>query len=136
MAEVDLTVNGRTYRLICQDGEEGRLRQLSGEIDAEVSKLSASDGRVGESRMLLMAALVIADERSELRERVGQLEKDFARLKDQEGRADASREEIETQLGAALQDAAERIQRIAKRIEAQPDGSGGVGGSGDGRLPF
>lgn len=61
MAEVDVVVAGRTYRLGCEDGQEGHLAALAAALDVEARTLAARTGAIGEGRLLLMTALMIAD---------------------------------------------------------------------------
>jgi cell division protein ZapA len=62
MAQVAVTVNGRSYRFDCGDGEEARLQELATFVKGRVEELTRQHGNAGEERMLLMAALLIADE--------------------------------------------------------------------------
>ncbi|MSP51969.1 MAG: cell division protein ZapA [Alphaproteobacteria bacterium] len=62
MAQVDVAINGRTYQVNCDDGEEDHLRGLADYVDRKVGELVTSVGQVGESRLMLMVALVVADE--------------------------------------------------------------------------
>lgn len=62
MGQVAVTVNGRTYRLKCGDGEEARLLELAGYLTARVEAVAKEFGQVGDDRLLLMAALLITDE--------------------------------------------------------------------------
>ena len=62
MGQVAITLNGRTYRLRCGEGEESRLIQLAGVVRRRVDELAAEYGNVNDERLLLMAALLIADE--------------------------------------------------------------------------
>lgn len=61
MATVDVTVGGRQYQLACEDGQERHLASLAAMVDAEARGLASQIGVVGEARLLLMAALMIAD---------------------------------------------------------------------------
>jgi cell division protein ZapA len=70
MGQVQVTLNGRTYRLACGDGEEGRLHALAAHVRSKVDTLARELGQVGEERLFLMAALLVADELFEARERV------------------------------------------------------------------
>jgi cell division protein ZapA len=74
MGQVTVTVNGRTYRLRCGDGEEERLIALATHVGERIDELAAEFGQVGDERLLLMAALLMADELWEVRERLDQLE--------------------------------------------------------------
>lgn len=61
MAEVDVVVAGRTYRLGCEDGQEGHLAALAAAVDAEARSIAGRTGALGEGKLLLMAALMMAD---------------------------------------------------------------------------
>jgi cell division protein ZapA len=65
MGQVSVPVNGRSYTISCEDGQETRIRRLAQYVDAKVGEFVASAGQVGEARLLLLAALVIADELSD-----------------------------------------------------------------------
>lgn len=62
MGQVSVTLNSRMYRLACEDGEEGRLVELATHVKERVDELTLQFGQVGDDRLLLMAALLIADE--------------------------------------------------------------------------
>ena len=62
MPLVNVMVNSRAYTIACDDGEEDHLRELAAHVDDKVRELLGSVGQVGETRLLLMAALLIADE--------------------------------------------------------------------------
>jgi cell division protein ZapA len=74
MGQVAVTLNGRTYRLRCGDGDEPRLLQLAGYLEQRIEALAAEFGQVGDERLLLMAALLIADELWDAREQLQQLD--------------------------------------------------------------
>lgn len=67
MAKITLNVGGRSYGLTCRDGEEGHLLQLAALIDSKCTEANATLGVMPEPRLLLTAALLIADELTELR---------------------------------------------------------------------
>ncbi|KPF77609.1 hypothetical protein IP88_05750 [alpha proteobacterium AAP81b] len=67
MADVAVTIAGRSYSLACRDGDEGRVAELAGEIAAKADGLTRSLGTMSEARLLLMSALMIADELHDLR---------------------------------------------------------------------
>ncbi len=62
MGQVAITLNGRTYRLACQDGEEERLLALGNHVRSHVDRLTREFGQVGDDRLLAMVAILIADE--------------------------------------------------------------------------
>ena len=65
MAEVDITVNKRLYRISCKDGEEDRIMFLAKLLDSQVYQLVEKIGQLGEARMILLAALVLLDKSDE-----------------------------------------------------------------------
>ena len=66
MAEVDITINRRSYRISCKDGEEERIKSLATLINNQVQKLSEKIGQLGEARMILLASLVLLDKSDEV----------------------------------------------------------------------
>lgn len=74
MGQVSITLNGRTYRLRCGDGEEQRLLELSAHVRDTVERLAADFGQVGDDRLMIMAALLVTDELFEARARMAELQ--------------------------------------------------------------
>ncbi len=70
MAQVSVTIDGRKYRLACNEGEEARLERLATMIDAKIGELRSTFGEIGDQRLVVMAALTIADSLSEARDEV------------------------------------------------------------------
>jgi len=70
MAQVTVRINGYAYTLACQDGEEEHLLAMAGEVDRRIEAIRHAAGQSGEARMLVMAALVLADDLYETRKRV------------------------------------------------------------------
>jgi cell division protein ZapA len=102
MGQISLTVNGRPFSVVCEDGQEARIRRLGQYVDAKVAEFVKSVGQVGEARLLLLAALVIADELADANEAL-RLERSEAR---------------EPEAAAAVDAAANGIHSIAQRVEA------------------
>ena len=65
MAQVSVTINGRGYQIACDDGQEAHLNQLGQYVDKRVQELVQAVGQVGDSRLLVMVSLLIADELAE-----------------------------------------------------------------------
>ena len=123
MADVTVTINGHNYVVACKDGEEKHLHFLADYVSKKVSSLVVSFGQIGESRLMLMAALFIADELSEAFSQLGDLKADVAELKLKLQKAEratqgAGGQANEEAIAAILGDAAKRIEALAARIEA------------------
>lgn len=106
MAQVTLSVNGRPYVVGCEDGQEAHLNELARLFDEQVQQVSKDVGQLGETRLFLMAALLLADELSDLRGRMAGLQADHARLQSEAGT-------VEGRAVAALEAAARRIEKLA-----------------------
>ncbi len=106
MAQVSVEVNGRAYVIGCEDGQERRLTHLAAVVDAQVRQVARDVGPLGETRLMLMGARVMADDLAELRGEVESLRAQVA-----EAKADAGRAELAAV--AALDAAAARLERLA-----------------------
>lgn len=105
MAQLTIEVNGRSYAVGCEDGQETHLRGLAAQIDAQVRLLAHEVGPLGETRLLLMAALMLADELSEARGRATMLESEAQRLREAQVRTEEA-------AAAALIAAADRLDKL------------------------
>ena len=101
MGQVTLNISGTPYQFSCHDGEEARLQDLASMIDDKITALSASLGRVGDTKLLLMAALLLLDEAVEAQSKNQTTETD---LTAHVGELDALANEIET-IAARLESA-------------------------------
>jgi cell division protein ZapA len=108
MAVVDVMVNGRTYPVACDDGQEDHLIDLAHYIDKRVAELAKTMGQVGDARLILMASLLVADELSEAVESADNLKQSL------EERQEGSESEAE----ATFATLASRIENIAARLES------------------
>ena len=104
MGQVVVNVNGRDFALSCTDGQEPRIRRLAQYVDAKIGEFAKTLGQVGEARLILLAALTIADELSDANEALQQ---------ERNRRGDAAGDAATAQ----IRNAAERIEAIAARIE-------------------
>lgn len=73
MADVDININDRIYRISCKDGEENRINLLADKINSEVKLLVDKIGQLGEARMILLASLVLLDKADEQENNIGEL---------------------------------------------------------------
>lgn len=102
MATVQLSINGRSYEMRCDDGQEAHLHKLAEFIDEKVRELGESVGPTGEPRLLVMVALMIADELFDAYGRIDAMSSDAA------GSGDSQ--------AAALEACAARIEALAGRL--------------------
>ena len=127
MAHVTVTINGRQYRMACEDGQESHLERLAGELDRHVEQLRGSFGEIGDNRLLVMAALTISDELNETRQRMRRLEAELASLQDVRAASADRNQATQAAVAAALNAAAERIERVTRSLNQSIGGTVVVG---------
>lgn len=81
MPEVTIHIGGRSFEVACQDGEEHFLHSAAKMLDDEAQALAAQIGRLPETRMLLMAGLLLADKTANLGERLSKAEQEIKSLR-------------------------------------------------------
>src|SRR2546430_17057155 len=82
MGQVSVTINGRLYRMACDDGQENHLARLAYELDQRIARLRNDFGEIGDMRLTVMAALIVADELTGQGQRMRRLEEDLVALPD------------------------------------------------------
>ena len=111
MPQVSLTIDGHKYRVACNEGEEARLESLAGVIDDKIGEMRKAFGEIGDQRLVIMAALTIADNLAEARD---------AAAAERE-RSDAAEERAQA-IATRLEALGSRLESLAARL------SGGAAG--------
>jgi cell division protein ZapA len=125
MSQVIATIAGRQFRLACEDGQEDHLQALAKDIDQRIIDLRRKFGEIGDTRLTVMAALMVADQLAEAIHKMRRLEEDVAALQDARlVAADRAKAASDAVVGA-FNSAAERIEGITKKLN-QTVGNGGV----------
>jgi cell division protein ZapA len=125
MAQVIATIAGRQFRLACEDGQEEHLQALAKDIDQRVIDLRRKFGEIGDTRLTVMAALMLEDELVEATEKMRRLEDEIAALQDARLVAGDRAKAASDAVVGAFNSAAERIEGITKKLN-QTVGNGGV----------
>jgi len=116
MAQVTVTINGRQFRIACDDGQEESLERLASELDQRIESLRGSFGEIGDTRLTVMAAIQIADELREAGQRIRRLEEELTALQDARvASADRARQ-AQAAVVHAFNSAAERIEGITRKL--------------------
>jgi cell division protein ZapA len=116
MAQVNVTINGRQYRMACEDGQEDHLMRLAQDIDTRIENLRGNFGEVGDSRLTVMAALTVSDELIEAGKKIRRLEEELAGLQDARVLAADRAQQTQAAIIAALNAASERIEGITRTL--------------------
>ena len=106
MAQVTLRINGYAYTLGCKDGEERHLEAMGAEVGRRIEGVRLASGPSGEARMLVMAALLMADDIFEMRNKLQALETAGGQSKP------------DPKLGRKLNRMARRAEEIAAGLES------------------
>jgi cell division protein ZapA len=124
MAHVNVTIAGRAYRMACEDGQEPHLEKLAQTIDQRIADMRKTFGEIGDQRLTVMAAISILDEASDLHVKIETLEAELARLKSAKAGAESAEESWANALAKALDDSANRIERLARDLGGGKEPSG------------
>jgi cell division protein ZapA len=116
MPQVSVTINGRQFRMACEDGEEARVTHLAEDLDARIVQLRGRFGEIGDTRLTVMAALALADELSEVKEKLQRLEPELAKLQEASVLSADRAQATQAAVVAALNAAAERIESLTRRL--------------------
>jgi cell division protein ZapA len=127
MNHINVTINGRQYRMACEDGQEARLLQLAESFESRIESLRGKFGEIGDARLTVMAALTVCDELSDVSQRVRSLEEERDVLRD--GRVAAADRAKATQIAVAnaLNAAAERIEKTTQVLNRTIGGGVAIG---------
>lgn len=120
MAQVTVSIDGKAYRMACEEGQEQHLTELAAGFDRYVSHLKGQFGEIGDLRLTVMAGIMIMDELSEMTRRLAALEGQVEELR--RGRdsviADVSREE--EAIAVALGELTSQIQGMTAKLSGKP----------------
>src|SRR5271156_992124 len=126
MTQVSVTINGRQFRMACEDGQEDHLLELARELDARITGLRAKFGEIGDTRLTVMAAITVADELAEAGLRIKRLEEELSALEGARAAASDRTKAGQASVAAALATAAERIESLTKKLNQSISSGGGV----------
>jgi len=114
MSHINVTINGRQYRMACEEGQEVRLLRLAENLESRVESLRGKFGEIGDARLTVMAALTVCDELIDANQRILNLEKELGTLRDVRVAAVDRAKATQTAVANALNAAAERIERTTQ----------------------
>ena len=111
MSHINVTINGRQYRMACEEGQEVRLLKLAETLETRIQSLRGKFGEIGDARLTVMAALTVCDELIDTSNRVRTLEQELTELRDFRNAAVERARMTQTAVVNALNAAAERIEK-------------------------
>jgi cell division protein ZapA len=127
MAQVNVTINGRQFRMACEDGQESHLVRLAEDLDKRIEQLRGKFGEIGDTRLTVMAALTVADELAEAGRKLRRLEEELAGLQDARVIAAERQKVTQAAVVAAFNSAAERIEGLTRKLNQTIGNSVAIG---------
>lgn len=116
MAQVTVNIDGKAYRMACEEGQEDHLLDLAARFDSYISNLRGSFGEIGDLRLTVMAGIMIMDELHDLQAVVDANAAELSELRKTSGSAAAIREAEADDLAGRLEGLAERITVLSHKV--------------------
>ena len=116
MAQVNVTIAGRSFRMACGDGEEAHLEALARQVDDKITELRGAFGEIGDQRLTVMSAIFFADDVAETQKKIARLEAEILAMRQAQSAALQSSHLVNDAVATALEEAAIRIESLAKSM--------------------
>lgn len=117
MPEVNVEINGRKYRMACEEGQEEHLLGLAKRFNASIEELKGAVGEVGDTRLMVMAGIAVLDELLEAERRIAKLEQNVTELTGAGEALSGETEDLERRFAKQLTEVARKIEAIATAID-------------------
>ena len=127
MNHVNVTINGRQYRMACEEGQETRLLRLAESLEARIEGLRGKFGEIGDARLTVMAALTVCDELTDAGNRIRGLEEELVALRDVRAVAADRAKSTQVAVANALNAAADRIEKTTQVLNRTIGGGVAIG---------
>jgi len=115
--EVNVEINGRRYRMACEDGQQDHLIGLAERFNAQVEGLKGAVGEIGDNRLTVMAGIAVLDELSEAERKIKQLEEQVLELTRAGQEIALELENTEARFAAKLAEAAKALEGVADTLD-------------------
>lgn len=123
MAQVTVTIDGKAYRMACEEGQEDHLTDLAERFDRYVGHLKGQFGEIGDLRITVMAGIMIMDELSETNRRIAALEAEVASLKANSDGVLENQRQNEQVVVSALGELATRLESLTAKLNGRAPAS-------------
>jgi len=127
MSHINVTINGRQYRMACEEGQEGRLLRLAETLESRIASLRGKFGEIGDARLTVMAALTVCDELVDANNRIRSLEEELEALRDVRTVAADRARATQVAVANALNSAADRIEKTTQVLNRTVGGGVAIG---------
>lgn len=127
MSHINVTINGRQYRMACEEGQEVRLLKLAESLESRVEELRGKFGEIGDARLTVMAALTVCDELLDANQRVRVLEDELENLRNIRAATTDRARVTQIAVANALNSAADRIEKTTQVLNRTIGGGVAIG---------
>ena|ERR1035441_7285238 len=127
MNHINVTINGRQYRMACEEGQEVRLLKLAEGLESRIQDLRGKFGEIGDARLIVMAALTVCDELLDAGHRIRSLEQELESLRGVRTAAADRARATQTAVANALNSAADRIEKTTQVLNRTVGGGVAIG---------
>lgn len=123
--QIEITINGHNYMLACDAGQESHIEQLADEVNQRAAQLASGMPKAGETMVLVMACLMLADELYEARQEAGTLHEHLAMMQaaglqpmsQANGATLHAEEQAQSMLALAMNEIADHLEQMARGLE-------------------
>jgi cell division protein ZapA len=115
--EVNVEINGRKYRMACEEGQQAHLIGLAARFNAQVEGLKGAVGEIGDNRLTVMAGIAVVDELAEAERKIKALETEVTVLTRAGQEVAAEIEMLEERFAAKLDEAARKLESVAEALD-------------------
>lgn len=120
MAQVTVTIDGKAYRMACEEGQEAHLTELASQFDRYVGHLKGQFGEIGDLRITVMAGIMVMDEMADLNRRLAAAEAELAGFRAGRDTVLTSVTQREEAIASAVGELAERLNGITRKLTQRP----------------
>ena len=117
MPEVNVEINGRKYRMACEEGQQKHLIGLAARFNAQVEGLKGAVGEIGDNRLTVMAGIAVVDELAEAERKIKELKTEVTVLTRAVQEVSAEIEALEERFAAKLDEAARKLESVASALD-------------------
>ena len=120
MAQVNVTIDGKTYRMACDEGQEQHLEMLASRFDRYVGHLKEGFGEIGDNRLTVMAGIMVMDELVEMQKKIKGIESELETLRKTRDEALSKADKNDAALTSILGEMAARLETVAGKLAVKP----------------
>lgn len=121
MSQVSVIIDGKTFRMACEDGQEAHLEALGRHLDGRIGEMRKAFGEIGDLRLVVMAAITITDEFFEARKRGEALVGEIRQVQTEQSHVKADVGSREAEIAAQIDRMTQRLERITALLSSRPD---------------